>query len=52
MRDWKDTSKEVGYERIPLSVVTGLQSTLGPGEECDQSAGITSPTACAWRPTA
>ena len=39
-----------GYERIPLSVVTGLQSTLGPGEECDQSADITSPTACAWRP--
>ena len=39
-----------GYERIPLSAVTGLQSTLGPGEECDQSADITSPTACAWRP--
>ena len=38
------------YEITPLSVVTGLQSTLGPGEECDQSAGITSPTACAWRP--
>ena len=39
-----------GYEITPLSAVTGLQSTFRPGEECDQSAGITSPTACAWRP--
>ena len=39
-----------GYEITPLSAVTGLQSTFRPGEECDQSADITSPTACAWRP--